>query len=70
MYIGAQLGNSERGAGIFVRKDEIKHGLSPSVKCVAPLFRDHVLCQSMKCRTPPHLVTHEVMFVKVKVLFG
>ena len=40
---GAQLGNFEReggGAGIFImhRKDEIIHGLSPSVKCVTPLF--------------------------------
>ena len=38
---GAQPGNFERGAAIFInRKNEIKHGLSPSVKCVAPLFRD------------------------------
>ena len=39
---GAQLGNFERGAGIFVRKDEIKHGLSPSVKCVAPLHKNEL----------------------------
>ena len=39
---GAQLGNFEmRGRRyIYNRKDEIIHGLSPSVKCVAPLFRD------------------------------
>ena len=28
------------------------HGLSPGVKCVAPLFR-HVLSQIMKCTHPP-----------------
>ena len=38
----AQLGNFEEGGGrryINKRKDEIIHGLSPSVKCVAPRFR-------------------------------
>ena len=38
---GAQLVNFETGgAGIFIliRKDEIIQGLSPSVKCVAPLL--------------------------------
>ena len=40
-YPGTQLGNFERGAQVFYnRKDEITHGLSPSVKYVAPLFRD------------------------------
>ena len=39
---GAQLGNLERGAQVYIcnRKDEIIHGLSPSVKCVAHLLRD------------------------------
>ena len=34
------------GAGIFYfRKDELIHGLSPNVKCVAPLFRDMSLAK-------------------------
>ena len=34
--------NWVRGGRRFIcnRKDEIIHGLSPGVKCVAPLFRD------------------------------
>ena len=52
------------GADIFIinRKVEIIHGLSPGVKCVAPLFRD----QSMKFRRgrappapPPVAPLHE-----------
>ena len=36
---GAQLGKNERGRRyIFIRKDEIIHGLSPSAKCDAPLY--------------------------------
>ena len=37
-----------RGGGrryIYDRKDEIIHGLSPSVKCVVPLFRDMALAK-------------------------
>ena len=30
---------------IYNRKDEIIHGLSPSVKCVSPLFRDMSLAK-------------------------
>ena len=30
---------------IYDRKDEITHGLSPSVKCVAPLLRDMSLAK-------------------------
>ena len=38
---GAQLGNFERGRrNICNRKDDIIYGLSPSVKCVAPLLID------------------------------
>ena len=44
MITGTQLGNFERGGGgcrdICNRKDEIIHGLSPGVTCVAPLFTD------------------------------
>ena len=41
-----ELGNFERGRRyIYNRKDEIIHGLCPSVKCVAPVFS-----QSLKCR--------------------
>ena len=37
---GAKLGNLRGGgAGIYYRKDDIIHFLSPSVKCVAPLLR-------------------------------
>ena len=35
---GAQLGNFERGRR-YIFKGEIIHGLSPSLKCVAPQFR-------------------------------
>ena len=35
---GAQLGNSKGGGNYICRKDEIMHGLSPSVKCAAPLL--------------------------------
>ena len=49
--LGAQLGNFARGAQvylyIYIRKEEIIHGLTPSVKCVAPLFRDMSLQQSI-----------------------
>ena len=42
----AQLGNFDRGRRyIYNRKDEIIHGLSPSVKCVAPLFGDMSLAK-------------------------
>ena len=45
-YSGAQLVNFERGRRyIYNRKDEIIHGLSPSVKYVAPLFRDMSLAK-------------------------
>ena len=40
---GAQLVYFRGGWGaqfIHNRRDEIIHGLNPSVKCVAPLFRD------------------------------
>ena len=38
--LGAQLGYFKGGgAGIYDGKDDIIHCLSPSVKCVAPLFR-------------------------------
>ena len=41
-HAGAQLGNFEWGGRRYIcsRKDEIIHGLSPSVKCVAPLSID------------------------------
>ena len=43
---GAQLVNFERGRRyIYDRKDEILDGLSPSMKCVAPLFRDMSLAK-------------------------
>ena len=44
---GAQLGNFERGGRRYIckRKDEVKHGLSPAVKCVAPLSRDMSLAK-------------------------
>ena len=53
MYIvhidaGAQLGNFERGgAGKFIigRMRYVIHGLSLSVKCVAPTFRDVYLAK-------------------------
>ena len=38
------------------RKDEIIHGLCPSVKCVAPLFRDMSLAKyEMQEGAPPQL---------------
>ena len=39
----------------YNRKDEIIHGLSPSVKCVSPLFRDISLikCKCRKGAPPP-----------------
>ena len=38
---GVELGNFERGARYnYKRKDEIIHGLSPSVKSVATLLTD------------------------------
>ena len=41
VHTGAQLGNFERGPRYICNgKDEIIHGLSPSVKCVAPLSID------------------------------
>ena len=42
-----QLGNFERGGRSYIynRKDEIIHGLSPSVKSVAPLFSDMSLAK-------------------------
>ena len=42
-----------RGAQVYIcnRKDEMIHGLSPSVKCVAPLLRDMSLDKVyVKCR--------------------
>ena len=42
MIVGAQLCNFERGAQVYICNgmDDIIHGLSPSVNCVVPLFRD------------------------------
>ena len=43
---GAQPGTFERGRSyIYNRKDGIIHDLSPSIKCVAPLFRDMSLAK-------------------------
>ena len=38
---------------IYDRKDEIIHGLSPSVKCIAPLFRDMFLAKVWNAGGPP-----------------
>ena len=42
-YRGATMSGGRRY--IYNRKDEIIHGHSPSVKCVAPLFRDMSLAK-------------------------
>ena len=46
LLTGVQLGNIERGRRLSNRKDVIIHGLSPIVKCVAPLFRDMSLARA------------------------
>ena len=46
-FAGAHHSNFERGRRyIYNRKGEIIHGLSPRVKCVAPLFRDMFLAKN------------------------
>ena len=53
MAAGAQLGNFERGQRYICNwKDEIILGHSPSVKCVAPLFRDMPLVKCIIGRAP------------------
>ena len=53
---GAQLDNFKRGAGInYNSKVEIIHGLSPSVKCVVPLFRDMSLAKVLNAGGGAHL---------------